>query len=863
MNIYEYFFQNSQDFCCIANLEGYFEIINPNFEKLLGYSKKELLENRFFNFIHPDDIDATEKELQKLKTGEFTINFVNRYRKIDGGYLWFEWNTTPDTSERKIYAIARNITERKLAAIALQESEEKYRDLFDNAYDIIQYVDATGKILYVNNSWKKATGYSDDEIKSKTIFEIIAPDYLENYKKVFERLLKGEDIGEFETSYITKFQKKIIINGSTTVKMVGGKMISTRCIMRDITQKKIDEEKLKINIQELKNSEQQIQNIFDNAPDPIILIDSESLVVKWNSKAENVFGWKTTEVIGKPLYDFIIPLRYRDKHKEGMNRFLTIGKSQVLNKSYEVEAINQKGVEFPVSLSLSSFLIEGKYFFIGFVRDISETKKTLDALKISESFLNSIIENIPSSIFVKDAKDFKYVRLNKAIEEFYGSSKEEIIGKSDYDLFPKEEADRFVLNDKKALETGKIIETEEEPAHTKYKGVRIIETKVGLINDSNGKPVYILGIANDITEQKKAEKKMSELAAIVDSSNDAIISKSLEGIILSWNRAAEKIFGYSAEEAIGKSISIIMEPQHVDEINNIIEKVGHGEQIINFETIKIKKGGEKINVSLTASPIKNKAEEITAISIISRDITEKKMMSAELVAVAEELKRSNTELEQFAYVASHDLQEPLRMVTSYLQLLEKRYKDKLDKDATEFIGFAVDGSNRMRALIQSLLAYSRINRVKPFEEINLDEQLKDVLENLSTTIKENNAIIKIDELPEIYGDPVLINQVFQNLIENAIKFRNSKTPEIIISGKKINNEYLFSVKDNGIGIQKEYLDKIFVIFKRLHSKDKYPGTGMGLAICKKIVERHGGKIWVESEIDKGSTFYFTIKEKSE
>lgn len=226
-----------------------------------------------------------------------------------------------------------------------------------------------------------------------------------------------------------------------------------------------------------------------------------------------------------------------------------------------------------------------------------------------------------------------------------------------------------------------------------------------------------------------------------------------------------------------------------------------------------------------------------------------------------ELKRSNEDLEQFAYVASHDLQEPLRTVTSYVQLLARRYKDKLDPDANDFINFAVDGSTRMRTLIQSLLEYSRVNSKRPFENINMNDLLNTQLSNLSESIKENNAIIKSESLPDIFGDPILISQLFQNLLTNAIKFKRDGNPEINITGKKMNNEYLFSVKDNGIGIPKEYADKIFVIFQRLHEADKFPGTGIGLAICKKIVERHGGKIWFESEPGKGTTFFFTIKAK--
>ena len=244
---------------------------------------------------------------------------------------------------------------------------------------------------------------------------------------------------------------------------------------------------------------------------------------------------------------------------------------------------------------------------------------------------------------------------------------------------------------------------------------------------------------------------------------------------------------------------------------------------------------------------------------IQRD-TETKLRESEalLKAKTADLERSNQELEQFAYVASHDLQEPLRMVNSYVQLLSSRYKDKLDADANEFIHFAVDGSNRMRNLINSLLEFSRVNRIKPFTWMEMDKVVEEVLIDLSSMISENGAIIHYGDLPQIYGDQVLIGQLFQNLIANAIKFRGIPEPEITISCEKRKDDYFFAVKDNGIGIKKEYAEKIFVIFRRLHGMERYPGTGIGLAICKKIVERHGGRIWVESEPGKGATFYFTL-----
>jgi PAS domain S-box-containing protein len=361
-----------------------------------------------------------------------------------------------------------------------------------------------------------------------------------------------------------------------------------------------------------------------------------------------------------------------------------------------------------------------------------------------------------------------------------------------------------------------------------------------------------------IQKLKESEERFRLL--VEDVKDYAIFMIDPDGYVLSWNKGAEFIKGYTAAEIIGKHYSVFYtkeeiesgEPEHNIEM---AKKNGRFEG----EGWRIRKNGKLFWADVSFTAIYDSFGVLRGFSKVTKDSTARKMAEYALKEKKEELARSNSELEQFAYVASHDLQEPLRMVTSYVQLLAKRYKGKLDQDADEFIGFAVDGSNRMRTLINSLLEYSRVNREKPFEEINLEKLLVDIKQNLLSQIEESDVIIKWSPLPVISGDPVLIGQLFQNLISNAIKFKGDKIPEIIIECKTEETEYLFSIKDNGIGIQQEYADKIFVIFQRLHSKEKYPGTGIGLAICKKIVERHGGKIWVESKPGEGSIFYFTIK----
>ncbi len=244
------------------------------------------------------------------------------------------------------------------------------------------------------------------------------------------------------------------------------------------------------------------------------------------------------------------------------------------------------------------------------------------------------------------------------------------------------------------------------------------------------------------------------------------------------------------------------------------------------------------------------------------------MQNAQLYTQVQELvsnlKRSNAELERFAYVASHDLQEPLRMVTSYLQLLERRYRDKLDDDAKEFINYAVDGSIRMKMLINDLLAYSRVGtRGKDFTFIDCEEVLERVLSTLQISIEESRGKVTHDPLPKLMADDVQLESLFQNLVGNAIKFHGKKPPRIHVGVEQKGKEWVFSVSDNGIGIDPQYFERIFIIFQRLHNQKDYAGTGIGLAISKRIVERHGGCIWIESQPGKGSTFYFTLPIKGE
>lgn len=410
------------------------------------------------------------------------------------------------------------------------------------------------------------------------------------------------------------------------------------------------------------------------------------------------------------------------------------------------------------------------------------------------------------------------------------------------------------------------------------------------------------------SEFKERSETENTLKSITTSAKDAILLMDNNGTISFWNSAATDIFGYTKDEVFGKNLHEILAPvKYHGAYNNAFPKFklsGEGPVVgKTLELSALRKSGEEFPMELSVSSVKLK-DKWHAVGIL-RDVSERKKRESKIFAVQEELKkyqqnlegiienktrdlvkrekiqlslledlqiakdslvaerneldRSNKELEQFAYIASHDLQEPLRMIASYVQLLEKRYKGKLGEDADDFINFSVDGAKRMQELINDLLEYSRVGtRGKPFRQYNSKESLDEAIRNLRLSIKESGADIITGPLPLIVADKTQLTQVFQNLISNAIKFRSNVPLKIYISAEMGKEVWTFSVVDNGIGFEQQFSDKIFNLFQRLHTRKEFEGTGLGLAICKKIIERHGGKIWAESKIGKGSTFYFTI-----
>lgn len=350
----------------------------------------------------------------------------------------------------------------------------------------------------------------------------------------------------------------------------------------------------------------------------------------------------------------------------------------------------------------------------------------------------------------------------------------------------------------------------------------------------------------------------SECESILDAMVDGLSIHDLDFNIVRVNKALADMLGVTKQDLMGRKCYEIFHG-----LSGPIINCPHARAIQTKKPAYLRLEepylGRKV-FRVSSTPLFDAGGNVTGTVHNVRDITYQESLAQSKRQATEELRRSNEELEEFAYVASHDMQEPLRTVSSYVQLLERRYADKLDSDARDFIAFAADGAARMQAMISDLSAYSRIGRrEREFLPTDFEKALSEALANLESAIMESNAEVTIGPLPVIVADSSQITVLFQNLVGNAIKFRQEGvTPRVHVSAEKQGEKWVFSVSDNGIGIDPKNFDRIFVIFQQLHPPDTYPGTGIGLAICKRIVERHGGSIWVESDPGKGTTFYFAI-----
>jgi PAS domain S-box-containing protein len=661
------------------------------------------------------------------------------------------------------------------------------------------------------------------------------------------------------------------------------------------------QEELRCNYEELRQTEhdlrettQYLENLITYANAPIVVLNPNLQIIRLNHAFELLTGRSAESMVGR----YIEPLFPETQREEIMLSMIRQIMGDKPWDTFEIPILHANGLVKTViwnsafiydtdGTTVLSIIVQGQditerknaemalvkardQLEIRVMERTADLKQAVEEIRRERQQLYDVLETLPVYVYLL-TPDYHMPFSNRCFREAFGEPQ----GKCCYDFFYHR------MEPCETCETYTVLKTR-APHHWFWTGPNGRDYSVfdSPFTDNEGS-FLILEMGIDITDQRRAEESLWQAGdynrSLIEASPDPLVTISTEGKITDVNEATIKATGVSRTELIGTDFSdYFTEPERAKAGYLQVFEQGH---VTDYPLTLRGKDGRLTHVLYNATLYRDSEGKVRGIFAAARDVTERKRVelelreyhdhleelvkerTEELNEYAKNLKRSNEDLERFAYIASHDLQEPLRNVVSFSQLLARKYQGKLNPDADEFISYIVEGGKRMQALVQDLLEYSRVNtRGQAFRVINSEEIVDPVLQNLTISIQESDAVIRTTPLPTILADPSQIALVFQNLIGNAIKFRTfDMQPHIAISAERMGEMWKFAVKDNGIGIDPAFYDRIFEIFQRLHTRDKYPGTGVGLAIVKKIIERHGGKIWVESELGKGSTFYFTLR----
>jgi PAS domain S-box-containing protein len=791
-------------------------------------------------------------ERQLEISGIYTVGFICQHLHFGGLTILAKREIAPYQEMIETLMNLASISMNRIRAEnALRESEDKFKYVFDNSA-VGKSITLLSGEMHANKALCEMLGYSPEELQIKKWQGITFSDDVEVTQKEVDALLSGKkEAARFPKRYFHKNGSIVWADVSTSLRRDGqGKPLYLMTTLVDITARMQAEEALRQN-------EKRFRVLLENSADAISLLNANGTVTYDSPSYGRMLGYTSEERIGRNTLELVHP----DDRENLSHLFAGILQKpgQVIVPPIRVR--HTDGSWHWIEGIANNLLAEPSVqaIVVNF-RDISERQRAEEGLRNSEARLRAILDATPFPIALVDVQDNNIGFWSHSALTLFGHTAPTTAGW--YELaYPDPEYRREVIERwkpalEKARQSRQAVNTGAYRVTCRDGSVRICELYASFLMDK------LIVTFNDITERRQAEEALREsetnFRTLAENAGEGVLIAGAGGVHRFANRAAAEITGYSVEELLHVNAKNLAHPDEAPRIMDGLEKRLAGENPpARYETAIVSKAGLKIPVEINSN--KTVWEGRPADIVFVTDITERKRVEEALKNTMADLERSNRELEQFAYVASHDLQEPLRMVSSYTKLLGERYHGKLDKDADEFIGYAVDGASHMQRLINDLLAYSRVGtRGKPPESVPADSALDRALENLKFAIAEGNAEVTREPLPTVMVDDVQLSQVFQNLIANAIKFHGDDPPRISVACREHGPEWIFSVRDNGIGIDPQYLDRIFIIFQRLNPRGRYPGTGIGLAVCKKIILRHGGRIWAESESGKGSTFFFSL-----
>ncbi len=882
---------------------GHCLYVNERWCMIAGIAPEEALGEGWGKAIHPDDRERVFAAWYEAAQQHLPFQSEYRFQKPDGTTSWVFGQsvaqTLPSGEVIGYIGTVTDITTNKQAEEALQKYADEFQELYNYAPCGYHSLNKEGTIVLVNETELDMLGYDRDELLGKKFSDLLTAEGLKTFQDNFPQFQQRGWVRDLKFELLRKDGTFLPVSlNSTAIKDAQGNYLMSRSTILDITdRKKAEAEQTKL------------LDVIEASLNEIYIFDATTLHFQHvNAGALSNLGYTSekmrtmTPIDLKPEFD-------ETSFKAKIAPLLNHEQEKLVFQTIHERA---DGSRYPVEVHLQLIERSQERVFLAVILDITERKQTEQFLRASEERLSLALDVAHMVTW-----DFDILADN-----LVASGRMDLVfglptgapAPSYRDFLD------FVHPDDRAMVFQALTRAVEEGIgyQLEYRVIWPDGTlhwigAEGQAYYDNNRPIRLVGVAIDITERKRAEEVLRQQSKRAQLFSDITLnirqSLKLEEILQTTVIEVQKLLkadrvlvfqlqsdgsGNVVQEAVvpGWPITLgqnLLDPcfnqdfkdryrqGRVSSITDIhqgdIERC-HVEFLQQFAVqanlvvpILVKEDVWGLLIAHQCSAPRQWATfEVELMRQLGDQIgialTQAQLLEQE-TQQRQELVRSNSDLQQFAYVASHDLQEPLRMVASYLQLLERRYKDKLDADANEFISYAVDGAGRMQTLINDLLAYSRVGtQGKPFKLTDYGEVLKRALLQLKIAIEESGAVITYDEpLPHIMGDENQLTQVLQNLVSNAIKFQGKEGPRIHIGVKQMEGEWVFSVKDQGIGMDPQYKDRIFLIFQRLHNRTEYLGTGIGLAICKRIIERHGGRIWVESEPEKGSTFYFTLPDR--
>ncbi len=836
--------------------------VNEAMAILTGYSTDELLSMDVMELLDDESKILFQSRIERMFGGigekeNVEYNIV----KKDGGIIRAVLNIKFKTDEKGVpvgaMVVGYDVTEARDAERILNESRQKYQSLIETNDDFIWETDINGNYTYCSPQMEKLWGLKPEEMIGKAPFEIMTEKYRGRVKEFFKRLaVHPVPFKGVVTTSVVKDNRTVYVDtNGVPFYDSKGKLAGFRGISRDITERMAIEESL-------RKSEKKYMELVTNARSIIIQVNTSGMVTFMNEFGLSFFGFGSDEILGRLVSETIVP------RVESTGRDLKPMLEEIFSDPdrYSIninENVKKNGERVWIEWYNKSLHDDDGnrigHMAIGI--DITGRVKAEESLKLSEERLRSVLDAAKESIYMFDREGMITLSNATGLKRFQNIPEKDFVGHSITEFLDYE----LAANRKKKLDevllTGRELDFEDERNGRIYHN-----TFMPVFRDNE--VINVATFSSDITERIAAEKKLAnsqeKLRIAVENGNIGIWEWDMKSGAVAWDERTEIMFGLRPG-TFGNTFDAFMSLVNEEDIPHIQKAITDTlDRGIPFETIfrLSHKGGKPRYISSKALLNRDNEGRPLSMTGVSIDVTALKEGTETLILkLNEDLLRSNRDLQSFAYVASHDLQEPLRTITSFTQLLSHHYKDTLDERAREYIEFIVEGAVRMYDLLNALLEYSRIHsKGKTFQRVELNKVLAGAVKNLAFSIKESNAKITSGKLPVVHADEGQMVQLFQNLLSNSIKF-STDTPRIHVSSKTESGNYVISVRDEGMGIEPQYFERIFQIFQRLHTREQYEGTGIGLAICKRIVERHGGSIWVESEPGKGSTFVIKLSKE--